>query len=221
MNAIIKIILCTIVSATFANGQSLNWSTSDTSNSHMVYLNFGMEYGVVTQLGYGYKLKKDWPLWAQVDISRPMGGELFDDFKTRAGFQLKAFSYNNFALVTRIHAIYRVHSNELVGMKSWGSEASVAVGWYGSKWILELEGGFDKAIITQLVHADAYKENYANVKDNWYRPASGNWSYGFKAGRTVGKNLLLSLEIGATNAQGTDVNALIPAYLKIGALKPF
>lgn len=220
MKYIFKITLCILFSAPFVNGQSLNWSQSDSSSSHMVYLNFGYDFGAVTEIGYGYRPKKDWPLWAQVDFSQPMGGDQFDDFKARAGFQLQAFSYRNFAVIARLHATYRAHQNDFAGMKSWGSEASAAVGWYGSKWLVEWEVGFDKAIITQLNHTDAYRENYADVQDGWYIPAGGQWFYGIKAGRTFGKNLIASIELGATNAQGSDKNAFIPRYFTIGLLKP-
>jgi len=210
-----------LISVGVAKSQSINWSATDTSSNHLVYLNFGYEYGVVTQIGYAHKLKKEWPLLAQIDFSRPMGGDIFDDFKIRSGFQLKAYSYNNFSIITRLYANYRAHQSTFVGMKSWGSEASAALGYYSSKWIVELEVGFDKAIITQLDHSDAYKENYGTVLDSWYIPAGGNWFYGIKTGRTFGKDLTVSLELGRTNAQGSHTNALIPLYLKIGVLKPF
>ena len=220
MKIIIKIIFCILCGATMTNSQSLNWNNTDTSSSHMTYFNFGLDYGITTEIGYGYKIKKNLPLWLQVDISKPMGGELFDDFKSRAGFQLKAFSHNNFAVIAKMSANYRTHSSELVSMKSWGSEASAAVGWYSSKWMVELEGGFDKAIITQLKHTDVYRGNYDGVQDDWYIPAGGNWFYGFRSGRTFGKNLLVTLEIGVTDAQGSDRNALLPRYLTFGFLKP-
>jgi len=210
-----------MISVTITNGQSINWSTPDTSTNHVTYLNFGYDFGLTTQIGCAYKLKKEWPLWLQLDFSRPMGGDIFDDFKTRAGMQLKALSYGNFAVITKLHANYRAHQSHFVRMKSWGTEASTALGLYSTKWLVELEAGFDKAIITQLSHSEAYKDNYAGVKDSWYIPAGGNWFYGFKTGRTFGKNLVLSLKIGKTNAQGSDKDALIPAYLEIGMLKPF
>lgn len=204
-----------------ATGQSINLSTSDPGSKHMAYLNFGYDYGLVTQFGYGYKIKTSVPLWAAIDFSRPMGGDVFDDLKTRVGVQYKITDFSNFALTARIHANYRAHQNEFVKMKSFGSEFSSLLGWYGSKWIAEAELGFDKAIITQLGHSDIFRENYSGVRDGWYIPAGGNWFYGFKCGRSIGNNALFSLELGATNAQGSDRNALIPRYLKFGFSKTF
>lgn len=221
MKSIITLIVCIILCSSIGHSQSINWSNTDTNSTHMTYLSIGYDYGVTTQVGYGYQLKKDWPLWAQVDISIPMGSALFDDTKTRLGVQLKAFSFNNFAVITRIHVNYRTYQNSFVGMKSFGSEASVATGWYGSRWLFELEAGFDKAITTQLNHTDKFKESYASVQDGWYHNTGGNWFYGIKAGRTFGTNLIASIELGVTNAQGPGPNALLPRYFGLGIVKPF
>jgi len=221
MKILYKILMCIVLSAPIAKGQSINYSNLDSSSNHMSYLNFGYDYGLVLELGYGYKIDMKNPLWIQADISKPMGGDFGDDIKTRLGVSYKAFEYNQFVITAQAYGNYRTHETEFVQMKSFGSEFSGIIGRYGSKWITELEVGFDKAIVTQLNHSDAYKENYTGVQDGWYLPTAGNWFYGIRFGRSLGTNSLLSMDIGATNAQGSDRNALLPRYVKLGFSKTF
>jgi len=201
--------------------QSINWNASNTETKHMAYLNLGYDFGMTTQIGYGYKIQTFNPLWLSVDYSMPMGKNLIDDFKMRAGGNLVIYELNDFVLSTSLHGTFKRHENSFVRMAGFGSDLSGKVGYYKSKWHVEGELGFTKSIITNLKHSGEILEYYPNITNGWYIPTGGHWYYGIQIGKTIGQNYLISLNLGQTNAEGKDVNAVLPLYARIGVTRTF
>jgi len=213
------LILVASVSCAFA--QNINWKSVSEHNKSLAYLNFGYDFGMTAQIGYGYKLNAFRPILLTADYSFPMGKELIDDFKIRLGGQISVFEKSSFVVSARIYGIFRRHQTSLVRMVGFGSELSAIAGYYKPKWHIAGEFGFDKSIITQLKNSDIMREIFPGVTDGWFIPSGGNFFYGVQGGKTFGKSLELSLRIGATNAQSNDENALLPYYTQLGLLWKF
>lgn len=217
----IIIILCITLTSTILHAQSINWTTPNTETSHMAYLNLGYDFGVTTQIGYGYKIETFNPLWLTVDYAMPMGKKLTDDFKIRVGGDLLIYETKGFAVSAALYGNFKRHETSFIRMAGFGSDISTTVGYYKPKWHIQGELGFSKSIINHLKHSEQIQENYDAIKDGWFLPSGGHWFYGIQFGKTIGQQFLLSLDLGVTNAQGKDVNALLPIYAKLGVTKTF
>jgi hypothetical protein len=65
------------------NAQTLNWASLKEENKHIINASFGLEYGVIYGLGYGYHIKTGLiPVVVNLEYSFPSGNKIFDDFKT-------------------------------------------------------------------------------------------------------------------------------------------
>lgn len=199
------------------NAQNINW-LSTTDNNRMIYLNFGYDFGLTTQLGYAHKLKSTRPIVLSADYSLPMGKNLVDDFKTRAGCQIAIYNMGDFMLAAKAFAIFRRHETNFLRIASFGTEISGVLGYYKPKWHLAFEYGFDKSIASHLKHPEIMKENYAAISDGWFTPSGGQFFYGIQGSKAIKEKLELSLRMGATNAQFDDRNALLPYYAQLGLL---
>jgi hypothetical protein len=207
--------------AKVSNAQNVNWRSLNEEKQNLVYLNFGYDFGVTTQFGYGHTIKTFKPVLLNVDYSFPMGNNLVDDFKVRYGGQIELVEINEFSVTAKIYGNFRRYRTEMVRIASFGSEFSVLAGYYKSTWHIAGEFGYDKSITSNLKHSDIMKDNYPNIQDGWDIPSGGNYFYGIQASKSIGKSYDISLRLGAINAQGKDENALLPNYAQIGLIKRF
>jgi len=214
MKNLITIFILTITSSAFA--QQLNWSSTNEDTKSLTYLNFGYDFGVTTQVGYAHKLDVFRPMILTADYSFPMGKTIIDDFKFRIGGQLSIVERNNFVASAKLYGILRRHQTNLVRIANVGAEAAVMLGYYKDKWHIAAEFGLDKAISSHLKHTELFQENYADVSDGWFVPTAGNFYYGIQASRTLGNKMELSIRIGATDAESTTADALLPYYAQLG-----
>lgn len=205
----------------FAFAQNINWQTINENQKEIVYLNFGYDFGMTTQLGYGYLLNTSKQILLTADYSFPMGNDLFDDFKIRLGGQMPVFKKNNFVVSVKLLGITRRHETSLVRMYGFGSEFSILGGIYKPKWHLAGELGFDKSIITHLKHTDQMRDNFPEIIDAWFIPSGGQFYYGIQGSKTIRQHLELSLRLGAINAQSDDENPLLPFYGQLGFIWKF
>lgn len=215
------ITLLFILSISLSYAQNYNWSSNNENQKNIAYLNFGYNFGVTTQLGYGYKLNTVKPILLIVDYSTPMGNDLVDDFKVRIGGQVSIFEKKKFIASAKIYGIFRRHQTSLIKMESFGSEIAGIFGYYKPKWHIAGEFGFDKSIITHLEHSDGMLENFPSISNGWFIPSGGHFYYGFQGGKTVGDNFELSLRVGATKAQFKDENPVLPIYTQLGLCYKF
>jgi hypothetical protein len=145
-----------------------------------------------------------------------MGSELFDDFKVRLGGQIEIVEIGGFSATLKIASVFRRYETMLVRVASFGADLGAVAGYYRPSWFVAGEGGFDKSVTSHLKHSDIMRAYFPAIKDGWYLPSGGHWYYGVQAGKTLGETFDLTLRLGATHAQFSDEDALLPYYVQIG-----
>ena len=203
-----------------ANGQTVNWESLGEKNS-IVYLNTGYDFGLTSQIGFGYSLASQKPIMISTDLSIPMGETLFDDFIYRLGGQMLVLEKNALQFITKFNGELKRHQTNLVKMTNLGMELSTSFGYYKPRWHLAAEIGYDFLALTQLTHAEILGENYSGITDGWYSATGGNFFYGFQGSKTIGESLELNLRLGSTKAQFDHMNPLLPYYAQLGLVYQF
>ena len=196
--------------------QNINWRSLSEDQRNVIQFNFGYDFGVTAQAGYGRSLTWFRPVVAGLDFSVPMGGDLVDDFKARLGAQMEVAEIDGFSVTIKIASIFRQYQSELVKIESFGSELGLLAGYYESAWSVAGEFGFDKSVTSHLKHSDIMRSMFPGIRDGWYVPTGGHYYYGIQAEKTIGERFDLSLRLGATRAQHNDENAVLPYYLQLG-----
>jgi hypothetical protein len=198
------------------NSQNINWRSLREDRPNVVQFNFGYDFAVTGQAGYGRSFTWFRPVVLGVDYSFPMGSNPVDDFKVRLGGQIEIVEIDGFSATIKIASIFRRYQTDLVRIASFGSDFGLLAGYYRPTWHVAGEFGFDKSITSHLKHSDIMKANYPAIRDGWYIPSGGHYYYGIQGGKTIGSNLDLSLRVGATSAQSHDEDALLPLYAQLG-----
>ncbi len=219
MKTLIKIIYISglILSIRSVNAQTINWANINDGNNHIVNASFDLEYGVIYGIGYGYQIQTGFfPIVANIEYSFPSGNKIFDDFKTTIGGQIRWIEYHGFQFSTKIHGVFRRYENDFARLVNFGSDMSGIIGYYRHRWFVAGEVGFDKAIVTQFKHSNAYKEQYPDVVDGWYEPATGgNFYYGLQTGFSFRK-LDIFIKAGKILTQDFKTKPMIPIYVQLG-----
>ncbi len=212
---ILTAVFCAVALQGFS--QIVNWESLKKEQKHIVHIHTGWDYGLVYGVGYGHQVKSRLPVLLNAFYSFPSGNKLVDDFKTKAGGQIRLCRAGNFQFSASVHGIYRRFENPLVRLQNIGSEMSGVIGYFKPKWFAAAEGGFDKAIVTHFKHSEIYKETvYENVKNGWYEPATGgNFNYGIQAGCSLNRSDI-AMKIGKVATQDFKSTPLIPFYLQLG-----
>jgi hypothetical protein len=196
--------------------QTINWQSLKKEDKHLLNINTGIEYGVIYGAGYGYQFNSKMPVILSLEYSFPSGKNVTDDFKSKIGGQIRLYQISYFQLSANISGVYRRYENNLVRMKNFGSDLSGIVGYYRSKWFIAGEFGFDKAIVTNLKHSQAYKDIYPEVTDGWYSPPSGgNFHYGLQAGISF-RQQDIYLSAGKLKTQDFKTEPTLPLFAQIG-----
>lgn len=219
MKTLIKIILISglILCTRTVNAQTINWASLKEENKHIINATFGMEYGVIYGLGYGYHIKtRLFSVVANLEYSFPSGNNILNDFKTKIGGQIRWFDYHGFQFSTKIHGVFRRYGNDFDQLVNFGSDMSGIIGYYRPGFFVAGEVGFDKAIVTHFKHSKEYKDLYPGVVDGWYEPATGgNFYYGLQAGFSFRKGDLY-LRAGKILTQDFKTKPMIPIYGQLG-----
>lgn len=202
-------------------GQNLNWMSANSESNHTANLSIGYDFGLVTQVGHSYNLKTKVPIWINSNISIPFGANRLDDLKMKLGLQIPVFQRKSFLVTMGANSIYRSYQSGLVMMKGFGAELKSNIGIYKSNKHIALKVGFDKSIVTHLSHTELMKQNFAEIKSGWFLDTGGYWSYGINLGRSIKQQFYVTLDLGLTNAQGDDQDALIPIFMNIHLAKTF
>ena len=210
----IGLLLCVLVSG--AHAQNINWSILKKDQNNMAYSNFGYNFGVTSQLGYGYKFKTFRTILLSADYSIPMGEKLLDDFKFRMGGQISIYDNKNLILSSKLSFVFRRHQTKLIRMANFGSEASVILGYYKPKWHFAGEFGYDNSSFTHLTHSDEMKENFSSISDGWFGASGGYFRYGIQGSKTIHPSFEISVRVGGTMAKFKDKNPILPFYGQIG-----
>lgn len=212
-----------LLTASFAGAQTVNWAGQTASNSkHLVHLNTGLNYGLIFGAGYAYRVSDGmFPILLQADYSFPSGEKVLDDFKTRIGGQIRLYQAGDFHFSAEVLGVFRRYENDFARLLNFGADMSGIVGYYRQRWFVAGEFGFDKAIITHFKHTQAYRENFPQVQDGWYEPATGgNFHYGLQTGISFGKNNI-TLKAGRLITQDFSTTPLFPFYAQVGVNRRF
>ena len=215
-NTIYKTVLFLGLMLNTVNAQVINWANAG-KEKHILNANIGAEYGVVFGLGYAYKLNcKLFPVMVGAEFSIPSGNTLLDDYKTKAGANVRWIKVHDFQFSTRVQGVFRWFENENAAIANFGLDMAGVVGYYRPKWFGGVEVGFDKAIVTHFKHSKHYKDIYPEVKNGWYEPATGgNFYYGAQGGYSFG-NQDVYLKFGNVVSQDFKTKPLLPFYVQIG-----
>ncbi len=216
MRKLLSVILLLLALGKAGYCQNINWRSLNDGQRNVMQLNFGYDFGVTTQLGYGRVVTLIRPTLLELDYSSPMGNTPTDDFKVRLGGQMELVEVGGFSATVKISSVFRRYQTELVSIASFGSDFAAVAGYYESSWFAAGEFGFDKAITSHLQHSDIMRAYYPALQDGWYIPTGGHYYYGVQGGKTLGETLDLSLRMGATSSQDHDENPVLPFYLQLG-----
>ena len=219
MKTLIKIIIISglILGIRSVNAQTINWASLNDGSKHIVNASFGLEYGVIYGLGYGYQINtRLFPIVVNFEYSFPSGNKIFDDLKTKIGVQIRWIEFHGFQFSTKIHGVFRRNGNNFARLINFGSDMSGIIGYYRSKLFVAGEVGFDKAIVTNFMHSKAYKDQYPGVVDGWYEPATGgNFYYGLQSGFSFRKQDIY-LRAGKILTQDFKTTPMVPIYGQLG-----
>ena len=177
----------------------------------------GADYGITYGVGYSYRIKNKFlPAFAKIDFSIPSGENIFDDYKTKLGIQVRLAKVHNFQFSANINGVFRHYGNDYVKMSNFGSDFSGVAGYYRNKWFVAGEVGFDKAIVTHFNHTDMYRDVYPGVIDGWYEPSTGgNFYYGIQSGFTY-RNYDLTVRAGKLITQDFKTEPMLPFFGQVG-----
>lgn len=195
------------------NAQTINWASLKEENRHIFNASFGAEYGVVYGVGYGYHITtRLFDIVPNVEYSFPSGDNIFDDFKSKTGVQIRWFEFRDFQISSKISGVFRRYENDFVRLVNFGSDMTGSIGYYRAQWFASAEAGFDKAIVTHFKHSGSYKDHYPDVRDGWYEPTTGgNFYYGLLAGYSF-MNHDIYLKAGKILAQDFKTKPILPFY---------
>lgn len=214
-NILIAVLLMLLSNILIA--QSLNWNSIEESSAGQIYLNLGFDFGATVQFGYAHKLKFNKQVVLLTDFSVPMGNKL-NDFKFRVGAQMRIFENGDFKTSIEYLSVIRRNETNLVRQIGIGQVGTLTGGFYKEKWHVAFDIGFDSSVATHLKHSDEMQEVYSDIQNAWFTNTAGYWHYGLQSSRKLGERMELNLSVGATNARGKDVDALLPIYANIGAV---
>ena len=205
-----------MVFTNYATAQNVNWASLEKKQQHILNINAGLDYGLTYGVGYGHQLKSKLPIIINGEYSFPSGNKIVDDFKTKIGGSIRYAKVNNFLFTAKVYGVFRRYQNTLSRLVNFGSDMSVAAGYYKKKWHVAGEVGFDKAIVTHFKHSQLYKNNFPGVQDGWYEPSTGgNFYYGIQTGISF-KQHDIYLKAGRMLTQDFTTTPLVPFYLQLG-----
>lgn len=216
----IRVLFLLIAITNFAKpsiyGQSINWANATNEFKHHLNLNMGWDYGLGFGVGYGYQLKYKMPVILNATYAFPSGNKWLDDFKSRAGVQVRLFNKNNIAFTAQVHGVFRRYGSPSVRLLNFGSDMSGVIGYYKKKWFVASEVGFDKAIVTNFKHSQIFKENFPTVVDGWYEPdTGGNFYYNVQIGYSF-KQSDVYVKAGKVLTEDFKTTPTIPFSAQVG-----
>lgn len=220
MKKITQLAMVILLAAGSANAQLLNWASLETNQRHIATLNAGWDYSTSVGIGYGYQLKTAMPVILNTQFSLAAGNQLLDDFKVKAGGQIRGFKAGHFMGTAMLNSIYRRNENDLVRHQNFGCEITGTVGYYKSGWFAAAEFGFDKAIVTQMMPSSLLREYFPAMTEGWYIPTAGNFLLGVQGGFSLNQ-LDVTLKAGKVVDQYLATTATLPYYFQLGINRRF
>jgi len=213
-------ILIILIAAVPAVAQTVNWSNFSAQQKHLANVNVSWDYAAALGLGYAYRMETKLPVILNAQFSLPAGKDVFDDFKVKLGFQVRVLKTGNFQGTLSMFGIYRQYQSDLAKFQNFGSEFSATFGYYRQRWFAATEIGFDKAIVTRVKNTELMRQNYPGVRDGWYIPTGGNFSFCLLAGYSF-NSIDLYLKAGKIIDQNLKSTETVPLTFQFGINKRF
>jgi hypothetical protein len=199
-----------------ANGQTLNWQSLCDEQKHIVTLHAGTDYGMTIGAGYGYHLKAPLPIILNADFSMPSGQTIGDDFKSKAGVQIRVYEWKSLCFSAEVQGVFRRYESDYVRLLNFGSDLSGTLGFYRPHWFAAAQIGFDKAIVTHFKNSEIMQNDYPGIQNGWYQPSTGGiFYYGLQGGYSFSKADVY-MKAGKVIEQDFRTSPLIPFYGQIG-----
>jgi hypothetical protein len=214
------VLLAILLGSNICEGQQINWKNFQDGKTHVAGIYAGWDYGIEAGIVYGQRLKTKVPVFVNIEYSSPFGKQVFDDFKSKLGGQVRVIELNNFIVTGKAYGVFRRYENEMVRLLDFGSEFALNAGYYRNKWYVAADAGFDKAISTHIKNSKTMKSNYSNSVDGWYVPTGGNFNYGIVSGYTFDSNDIY-LKFGKRVTQDFKTTPTVPLYLQLGYNRRF
>jgi hypothetical protein len=217
INKIHLLVLALTAATGIANAQTVNWMSLQKDQKHIVNLHIAGEHGLVFGAGYGRQFSiAQLPVIVQAEYSQPAGNQIFDDFKTKLGAQVRVFKFNNIQVSAKAQGIYRRYQNDLSRLQNFGSDMSLTTGYYRRHWYAAGDIGFDKAIVTHIKHSEDYRAQYDGAKDGWYEPSTGgNFYFGIQGGYSI-RHYDIYIKGGRLETQDLKSAPAMPYYGQLG-----
>ncbi|MCB0833473.1 MAG: hypothetical protein KDC45_08430, partial [Bacteroidetes bacterium] len=73
MRTMLLIVILGSATMTMLQAQNVNWKSFNGTGGNLVYADFGYDFGVTTQVGYGRMVNAIRPVLLTIDYSMPMG----------------------------------------------------------------------------------------------------------------------------------------------------
>jgi len=179
------------------------------ADKQAAYLSMGLDSGLLTTVGYARGIKADVikrDIILSAELAIPAGDFDLGDYRFKIGAQTSIVSYKGWDLSIPIHI-------NLIGTENWihratsiGGDASALFGYYADRWFLNLEFGYNVAVISKLTATDRYKKYYySEFKDGWYSNAGGYFTRGIRVGFRI-KQTEMTLRVGQSFVHTDDVS---------------
>lgn len=195
--------------------QIINWTRLQ-SAKNIARLYGGLEHGAVYGVQYGRVVKYKKFVWIPfADLSLPSGSKVFDDHQIKIGTSAKVFQYTNWIVSADLSIVNRTNENPFVTMQSLASESGVQIGYYKTKWFVNINFSTDNSVLTHLKHSDVYKANYPNVTDGWYHSTANNQLFSVNTGYSL-KKIDFTLSAGYFTTDEFKSKPGLPVYAKTG-----
>lgn len=206
-----------MVSGYLSMAQTVNWRAMPDLKKNIIGISLGLDHSVSYGLSYGRSVTvAKLPALITAEFLIPSGEEKLDDFKSKAGGQIRLINYRSFQFSARVQGVFRRYQNDFVRMLNFGSDFAGTAGLYQKRWFIAAESGFDKAIVTHFKHSALYRAKYGNVVDGWYEPSTGgNFYYGIQTGFNFTSHSIY-LKAGNVRSQDFKTKPLLPYYGQVG-----
>ena len=178
----------------------------------------GAEYGFVVGVGAAWRLRHgEGSALVFADVAAPWAAFDVRDYRGRVGMVVPVVVTDRWRLAGRGTAIARGISNDLARLTGVAADVGLLGGWYGSRWYVAAEAGYDWSVATYVSHSALYRAtNYADARSGWYRGVGGNGYAGAIVGRVLGS---VGVELRVGHARDARGNAqLLPFYATVGVV---
>ena len=210
-----------IITGIAAQSQNINWRSFAENQNKIASVNFGLDFGVVTDLGMAYKVDQLDNLIINGHYSFPAGKQLLDDYTVTIGVQKEMVSFKSLVLAAGINGAFRSAESVFVQMAAFGMDAMLTAGIYRPKWHLALEAGYRTDFGVKMTNLDYLEENYPGIQNTWYRSPGGVLNLGGQVGKTIGKSMEIDLQLGIVRSPGCQSNPKMPYYAQVGLSRSF